>query len=232
MRTKLFVTALLLFLSALGAGAQQDYITGSTPWGAEISSIPSTYGPNVESYSGTAGSMSEAPANVLGINLIYITQNGGLSVTDGYIYMGSGGTIGDKVDFLIIPATDWDHMGSTVQCHATFTETTGTINAWTHYTFSGCYLTQGFWFIGYNTNDNGLGISFWTCYGPGSMANTGSCVTGSSRQTDTGEFGAFYQTGVTYGTYTGLPTGAINGTQNTTQDSVYIKGLPIGTPSI
>ena len=209
------MVALVLLLAALSAGAQTQ----------------ATYGANQFSYSGTASALSIAPANVMALNEIYVTQNSGINVTDGYIYLGSGGTAGDKVDMILVQATSWDQMAATAQCHQTFTETTGTINAWTHFAFTGCTLTQGYWFIAANTNDNGIGISFWTCYGPGSMANTGSCINGNggANQSDTGELGAFYKTGVTYGTYTGLPTGAMNGTQNTTQNSMYILGTPIGS---
>ena len=156
------------------------------------------------------------------LDLITVTQP--FKVTTGFINLGSGGTPGDSVDFIIVAATAWDATASSATCHATFTETTGTINAWVPYTFTNCTLSPGNYFIGENSNDPGLGISFNDC-GSGSIGNVGSCLKVSANQANTAMFGSQYQLSQPYGSYSGYQITPMNGQQSSTQVSIYLTGF-------
>ena len=210
---KRLITTLLLFLASLGAAAQ------------------STYGTTTVSFFGTASQMSQSPVNVMVNNLITVTQP--FQVTNGFIFLGSGGTVGDKIDLIVVAATAWNATASSATCHATFTETTGTINAWVQYNFTGCTLSPGNYFIAENSNDPGLGIAFNDC-GSGSIGNVGVCLTGSANQANTAKFGAQYQLSQPYGSYTGYQITPMNGQQEMTQVSMYVTGSPTAavTPNV
>lgn len=146
-----------------------------------------------------------------------------LTVSGGYIYLGAGGTIGDKVDIVVVPSTGYNTEAATPSCHATFTETTGTINAFTFLSFSGCTLPGGNYWLGYQTNDPGLAIGSYDCGGSPSVP---ACVLGQAGASTPSTYGLWFVL-QPYGTYTGLAT-TFSG-QASVQQSVYLVGSTTST---
>jgi len=155
----------------------------------------------------------------------YVTLTGTLTNITGYIYLGSGGTIGDKFDFIVVPSTGYNSMATSASCHATFTETTGTINGWQPITLPGCTLTAGIDWIGYDTNDGGMSEGQNDC---GGTTSAPTCPTGQANISSP-NWGAWYAA-LTYGNYT-FPT-TYSG-QQAAQTSLYMIGSPpaaVATP--
>jgi hypothetical protein len=163
---------------------------------------------------------ADESASYIQTNLVNLTQP--LNVTNCYIYLSTGGTSGDKVDCMIVQQTSFGVESSTAACHGTYTETGATVNGWVNIPITGCTLTAGYWYVGYNTNDAGIGNGIWPCY-TGTTPSSTACLTGSTNQSNTGNSGSYY-INQAYGAYTSLQTVA---TQiSNYQQSVYITGTP------
>lgn len=168
------------------------------------------YGPTTQTET-NSGSNAYFTANV-------ITVLSPLTVATGNIYLGAGGTVGDKVDILIVPATGYNTEAATPSCYSTFTETSGTINAFQTLLFSSCTLQPGNYWLGYQTNDPGLAIGSYDC---GGSPSAPTCVTGSAGYTNPSTYGLWYVPQA-YGTYTGLVTTFAG--QAGVQQSIYLTG--------
>ena len=137
---KRFVTALLLCLASVAAGAQSANFSGINPYNFVGVTGQSTYGFNSESTTGSNAS------NVYYANFVNVYQ-GGLWVTDGYFYLGTGGVTGQLTDVIITAATGPNTQASSASCHATWTDD-GTTNTFEHVTFSNCMLPGGPYWVG------------------------------------------------------------------------------------
>ena len=142
------------------------------------------------------------------------------TVTNCAVWVGTGGTSGDKIDCLIIPATNYNTQSATASCHGTYTETGTSPSAFVNIPLSGCTIAGGSYWIGILTNDNAVQIGNFAC-------PTIGCLNGATYQGNPNY--ASYYVASTYGTYTGLPTTYSN--QSNLSISAYISGTTTcGTP--
>lgn len=144
------------------------------------------------------------------------SNGGGYTVNSCSLWVGSGGTAGDKIDCIIVAASSPTKTTATVLCHATYTETSTAPNGWVTLPMTGCGTlpaNTAYW-IGINTNDGGVSNGYYDCGG------TCSGAAGSATYPN-------YYEPLNYGTYSALPTSSM--TAYTEQMSVYITATPVGS---
>jgi hypothetical protein len=178
---------------------------------ANVSSNSITYGTQVENVTNYIN------ANTLNANLIYITQNS-FTATYCTVWVGAGGTSGDKVDCLLIPATGYDTGSSTASCYGTYTETGTSPNAFVSIPLVSCTVPGGAYWLAVISNDSGLHLGQTTC-----PSLSAGCLEGATYQGNV-NYGLWYQGSVTYGgPYTALPT--TYGNQAPAITSAYLSGI-------
>ena len=149
-----------------------------------------SYGQQLQGASGVINS------NYLNGTYVNVGVNS-FTVTNCAVWVGTGGTSGDKIDCLIIPATNYNTQSATASCHGTYTETGTSPSAFVNIPLSGCTIAGGSYWIGILTNDNAVQIGNFAC-------PTIGCLNGATYQGNPNY--ASYYVASTYGTYTGLPT--------------------------
>lgn len=206
----------MLFGAGVPTGCGTSYGLGST-YGNETGTLATLF--YICSPPGTQYNVGQAQAsgtNVPGANFINSvyeqtgSNSGGYSVQSASVYVGTGGTNGDKIDVGIIAAPSSTTQASSWLCHGTYTETSTSPNAYVTVPLTGCgTLTPNtFVWVVYNTNDAGVNIGNYNC--------GGTCAGAAGSSSYGGRFVAS-----TYGTYTGLTT-SLSG-PNPTQPSAYVS---------
>jgi hypothetical protein len=131
-------------------------------------------------------------------------------------------TSGANYDLLIIAAPTATTEASSPICKGTYTAPSSTSpNAFVNVTMSGCGTIAAntpYWIAGVTNDPSGPNYGFWNC--------GGSSCTGSAPTTyGTGTYPSYWVCGLTYGTYTGLPSSL---SANSNQVSQYVDLVPTG----